>query len=76
MLFRSLVKSGVSRKHIVIDKMESGIGVQDLDSTNGTYINGQRIMPESLVKIKHGDELRIGVCTYILSSSVSSMTKK
>ena len=32
----------------------------DLDSTNGTYINGEKIEPREPTEIKHGDTIRIG----------------
>lgn len=33
----------VSRKHVTIDRSESSYVIQDLGSTNGTYLNGKRI---------------------------------
>lgn len=47
----------VSRRHAKFEKTESGYEVTDLDSTNGTWINEQRV--ES-TKLKSGDRIRIG----------------
>ena len=47
----------VSRRHARIFFEAGGYYVQDLDSSNGTYINGQRVHKGSLTD---GDELRCG----------------
>ena len=36
------------------------LSITDLDSTNGTYINGEKIEPREPTEIKHGDTIRIG----------------
>jgi pSer/pThr/pTyr-binding forkhead associated (FHA) protein len=48
----------VSRHHAIIEKSEGAFRINDLDSNNGTFINGQRItQPTSL---NFGDEIGIG----------------
>lgn len=47
----------VSRKHADFHRQESGYTVADLDSLNGTYVNGERVKTAAL---SHGDEIRIG----------------
>lgn len=50
-----------SRHHAEIKMGEDGrLLVTDTDSTNGTYINGQRIPPREEVPLEPGDTLRIG----------------
>ena len=51
--------AGVSRKHGVIITRDEGVYVVDLNSTNGTYINGVRIpgMVETL--LTNGAKLRL-----------------
>ena len=49
----------VSRNHLQMVMDDNGnYSVVDLGSTNGTYVNGQRISGE--VRLKAGDEVRIG----------------
>lgn len=49
---------GISRKHCrVVGTIEGGFVVEDLDSTNGTYVNGKR---HKRSKLKPGDRLQIG----------------
>ncbi len=35
--------SRVSRKHVLVDRNDDGYVLRDLESTNGTYVNGKRI---------------------------------
>jgi len=52
--------NGVSRKHAVIHRMGGDYTVEDLGSTNGTYINKKKIQPHAPQAIKAGDEIRFG----------------
>lgn len=47
----------VSGKHAVFHVLGKEVFVEDLDSTNGTLVNGQRVHRRQL---RHGDVLRIG----------------
>ena len=47
----------VSRLHCRLTASDDGVDVVDLDSTNGTYINDERVKTGC---IKTGDRLRIG----------------
>ncbi|MCR5684446.1 MAG: FHA domain-containing protein [Lachnospiraceae bacterium] len=55
---------GVSRFHMKIDRDGEDFTVSDLNSTNGTYVNGERLAPHYPKKVRRGDELRIGKCIY------------
>ena len=48
----------VSRRHAQIVRQQSGYFLSDLDSSNGTYQNGERLNKPSL--LAHGDIMRIG----------------
>lgn len=51
----------VSRIHAHISKDDSGrICVRDLNSTNGTFLNGIRLVPNETVSIREGDEVCFG----------------
>jgi len=51
----------VSRVHCRFTATSGAVEVADLDSTNGTYVNGLRVERASL---KDGDELGIGRVTF------------
>ncbi len=55
----------VSRVHARIYKGEEGcIEIRDLDSTNGTFINGTRLAPNEKRRVQRGDEVRFGNVEY------------
>jgi pSer/pThr/pTyr-binding forkhead associated (FHA) protein len=51
--------NSISRQHARISRKDMDFFLEDLDSSNGTHINGH-VIHES-TKIKFGDELRIGL---------------
>lgn len=52
-----------SRRHaeIIVDAIADTINIRDLDSTNGTFVNRQRI--DNLTKLQSNDVIRIGQVT-------------
>ena len=52
-----IAEASVSRRHSVIEKVDDGFVIRDLDSLNGTFIND---VPVKLRKLEHGDRVRIG----------------
>jgi ATP/maltotriose-dependent transcriptional regulator MalT len=48
----------VSRLHAVLESFSSGWCLRDLGSRNGTFINGERIFGERV--LRPGDEIRVG----------------
>jgi hypothetical protein len=60
---------GVSRLHLSIrfDAEHQAVLVSDLGSANGSFINGQRMMPKEVRVLRHGDELRLGKLVLLAS---------
>ncbi len=54
------LEAGVSRRHAKIQRQEDQFFVQDLGSTNGTFVNGQRLPPNRPHPLQAGDRLRLG----------------
>mgnify|MGYP000965427543 CR=1 FL=1 len=52
--------AGVSRRHAEIVQQSDQWFLQDLNSTNGTYINNQRVAPHSRQPLQSGDQIRLG----------------
>ncbi len=50
----------LSRKHCHFSSVDGGYVVQDLGSTNGTYVNGKRLEGGDAVKLGHFDRVVIG----------------
>lgn len=51
---------GVSRRHAEIRRGEDTLTLVDLGSTNGTHLNGQRLIPHQPRVLRDGDEIRMG----------------
>lgn len=49
----------ISRKHAVIKKRDRIYVITDLDSTNGSFVNGIRLIPEQEVTLHDGDVIRL-----------------
>lgn len=52
-------KSTVSRLHLRIDETEGGCRITDLNSTNGTYLNGRCLNANEAAPVQEGDEIGI-----------------
>ena len=50
----------VSRSHARIACTQASCQITDLDSSNGTYLNGEKLAPQVPVDLNPGDILRIG----------------
>jgi DNA-binding CsgD family transcriptional regulator len=48
----------VSRMHAVFERFPAGWCIRDLNSRNGTFVNGERIIGER--PLRSGDEIRVG----------------
>jgi hypothetical protein len=51
---------GVSRQHARIFIQGTRVSIEDLNSTNYTYVNQQKLMPEQPYHLNDGDEIRLG----------------
>lgn len=54
----------VSRKHALLRRTRTGLRLHDLDSTNGTSVNGDRI---DVADVSAGDTIRLGRVTLRLT---------
>ena len=57
-----VAEPGVSRKHAEIVKSNSGHHLRDLASTNGTFVNDEKL-PAGDHPLKDGDKIRLGAST-------------
>ena len=56
----------VSRHHAIIEKVDGIFSINDLDSNNGTFVNGQRISEPTALNF--GDEVGIGKHVLVFDS--------
>lgn len=59
----SIDETSISREHAKLYTYNNKFLIEDLNSTNGTFVNNQRV--QGKVNLNHGDVLRIGHCDFI-----------
>ena len=52
-------EKGVSRHHAALERVRDTVNLIDLESTNGTFLNGQRLKPFERRVVRDGDEIRL-----------------
>jgi FHA domain-containing protein len=57
------LEKGVSRLHAALRRGDEVLSIVDLDSANGTYLNGQRLAAHQPRLLRDGDEIRLGKLT-------------
>jgi pSer/pThr/pTyr-binding forkhead associated (FHA) protein len=57
---------GLSRRHVLLRLNDGLLEAQDLDSRNGTFVNGYRLAPHKWTQIADQDEMRLGRLVMIL----------
>jgi hypothetical protein len=51
---------GVSRRHASIVRKDGSLYLLDLGSPNGTFLNGQKLVPNQARILRDGDDIRMG----------------
>lgn len=64
-----VVSSDVSRRHCLLSFQDGYLTVQDLDSINGTFLNGQRVTGRQVVR--PGDRLEVGPAVFLAEYELS-----
>jgi pSer/pThr/pTyr-binding forkhead associated (FHA) protein len=59
-------EGGISRRHARLIVEGGNYFVEDLDSTNFTFVNKQKLAPKTRQAVKDGDEVRFGRVTTVL----------
>ena len=54
------LEKGVSRLHAAICRSDDTLLLVDKDSSNGTHLNGQRLVADQPRVLRDGDEIRLG----------------
>lgn len=69
----SVAAEEISRRHALVKPTPDGLSVEDLGSSNGTYINGKRVQQGFLAA---GDELRLDAVRFILVAPGMEMAQQ
>lgn len=68
----SLAAAHLSRRHAQLQIIDGMLFVKDLDSANGTFLNGKRVAE---ARVKRGDELRFDALTFGVMGPSDEMAK-
>jgi pSer/pThr/pTyr-binding forkhead associated (FHA) protein len=66
------IELGVSRRHAKIERNGNILSLIDLNSSNGTFVNGRRLASGQAYILRDGDEIRIGKLVIIIKSDIPS----
>lgn len=55
-----------SRRHARLETQNGTVFIRDLESSNGTFLNGRRL--ESTIEVREGDEIDVGTTRLIVES--------
>lgn len=56
----SIPEPSLSSRHLLVSNFKEHIEIMDLNSSNGTFINGNRIPPLISVRVSNGDKILLG----------------
>ncbi len=54
------LNKGVSRRHALIVRREGSLTLIDMGTPNGTFLNGQKLVPNQPRILRDGDDIRLG----------------
>ncbi len=71
----SLPESSISRQHVCFTVSESGVTVEDLGSTNGTFVNDVKIEKNNPASLENGDYVRCGntILKYLKEGNIETL---
>lgn len=57
---------GLSRRHAKVRRTALGYEIMDLSSTNGTWLNDERLIPHKPYPLTSGSQLRLGRMRFVI----------
>jgi hypothetical protein len=67
---------GVSRRHAMIRAVENGYVLIDLNSSNGTWLNGQILIPTIVNELPNASNIQLGYLKLVVIYQLPSGNKK
>ena len=64
----ALVHPAISRQHAKLTRQDGEFDIEDLGSSNGTYVNGRRLTPRKAIPLAVGDTLRLGPFKFFVTA--------
>jgi hypothetical protein len=60
------VDKGVSRVHATLYRVNNTVHILDMNSSNGTFLNGRRLTPYQERILRDGDEVSLGKLAFVV----------
>lgn len=70
-----IASTQVSRRHCRIVVNDAGVFVEDLCSANGTFLDGQRLLPNQSTLAPAGSQLVVGPATFVVEYRTASISR-
>ncbi|MBR4530786.1 FHA domain-containing protein [bacterium] len=67
----AIVDSKVSRNHASITARDGKLFIEDHNSTNGTYVNGEKLSPSTATELKIGSNFSVGDSTILVGDGAA-----
>ena len=67
----AIVDSKVSRSHASITARDGKLFIEDHNSTNGTYLNGEKLSPSTETELKIGSNFSVGDSTILVGDAAA-----
>ena len=67
----AIVDSKVSRSHASITARDGKLFIEDHNSTNGTYVNGEKLSPSTATELKIGSNFSVGDSTILVGDGAA-----
>ena len=67
----AIVDSKVSRNHASITSRDGKLFIEDHNSTNGTYLNGEKLSPSTETELKTGSSFSVGDSTILVGGEAA-----
>lgn len=67
----AIVDSKVSRNHASITARDGKLFIEDHNSTNGTYVNGEKLSPSTETELKIGSNFSVGDSTILVGDGAA-----
>ena len=61
-----IASAQVSRRHCLLTLRPDGVYVEDLNSSNGTILDGTRLLPQLPTYVRNGSQLEVGPARFIV----------
>ena len=64
--------SSVSERHCLLHNTDKVLGIFDLNSQSGTFVNEHKLVPNTWLKLNDGDRIRLGKVNFVVTIKMAA----